>query len=329
MAKNRYTRTINRSRTKGRVVSVILHALLLLLAFLPFLSMQNPKEPSKEALVIQFDYPYNEYVAPEKFVTESLETGSKSSGSEAGGSTPSQEPRQPREVAAAPSKLSTPTVTSVAKPTSALRSNMSDIPLPTAKVTQKQAWASVDDVGGVESDAVEELKMIDWSGGKIGEIAGSGDGDDDSDVWNDGFGNGTGGSGTGSGGGPGNATGAGSGPGGGTGAGGLGKGSGIGGVTKGVKGREAFGEGDLNRSLIQRSPKAGQLAVKEGRICVYICVDKHGKVISSQYNTSKSTIKETSILAKAQVIASEYVFAPDIMATEKQCGNFYFVFAFD
>jgi hypothetical protein len=303
--------------------------LLLLLAFLPFLSMQAPDEPTKEALVIQFDFPYNQFVAPEKFVTEEAEMNANMAGSKAGGSTPSQEPIQRREVDAAPSKLSAPTVTTIAKPSSTLSSKMSDIPLPTPKVVKHQAWQSVDDYGDVENDGVEELKSLDWSAGDIGEIVGSGDGDDDSDVWNDGFGTGTGGSGSGSGGGAGNATGSGSGPGGGTGTGGLGKGSGIGGVTKGVVvGKEMLGDGDLNRSLIQRSPKAGQLATKEGKICVYICVDKHGKVVSSLYNAAKSTIKDLSVLAKAQAIASEYVFAPDIMATEKQCGNFYFVFSF-
>lgn len=329
MSRKHQSRTIRSSRNKGRAVSVVLHAALLLLAFLPFLSMQAPEEPTKEALVIQFDFPYNQYVAPEKFITEETEVNSNMAGSEAGGSTPSQEPIQRRQVEAAPSRLSSPTVTSIAKPSSALTSNVSDIPMPTPKIVRQQAWQSVDDFGDVENDGVEELKVLDWSAGDIGEIVGTGSGDDDSGVWNDGFGNGTGGSGTGSGGGPGNATGNGSGPGGGTGTGGLGKGSGIGGVTKGiVTGKEMIGEGDLNRSLIQRSPKAGQLATREGKICVYICVDKHGKVVSSLYNAAKSTIKDLSVLQKAQTIASEYVFAPDIMATEKQCGNFYFVFSF-
>ncbi|HYD91394.1 MAG TPA: hypothetical protein VEA37_07910, partial [Flavobacterium sp.] len=189
MRKNRQTRTAKKSTTKGRVISVILHALLLLIAFLPFLSMQTPQEPSKEALVIQFDYPYNQYVAPEKFVEE-IKPGSQSTGSEAGGSTPSQEPIQPRPAEAAPSKLSAPSLTSVKTSTTTLTSSVSEIPLPMPKIYTKQAWAPVDDAGGVETDGVEELKLIEWSNGDFGDVAGSGDGDDDSDVWNDGFGNG-------------------------------------------------------------------------------------------------------------------------------------------
>jgi hypothetical protein len=329
MKKSRLTRMANKARDKGRAISVFVHAALLLLAFLPFLSMQTPTEPSKEALVIQFDYPYNEYVAPEKFVVNQQEMGSKMAGSEAGGSTPSEEPIQPRPVEAAPSKLAAPALTSVNRSSSVLTSKASEIPLPTPKIVNHQAWQPVSDDGGIESDGVEELKMIGWSDGGSGDVPGSGEGDDDSDVFNDGFGSGTGGSGTGSGGGPGNANGNGSGPGGGTGTGGAGKGSGIGGIGTGIKWGEAFGEGDLSRSLIQRSPKAGQLAVKEGKICIYLCVDRNGKVVSSQYNPAKSTIKDVSLLVKAQNAAKEYVFAPDIMAPDKQCGNFYFVFKFN
>src|SRR5688500_156576 len=266
MKKSRQTRVASKARNRGRAVSVVIHAALLLLAFMPFLSMQTPAEPSKEALVIQFDYPYNEYVAPEKFVVNEKELGSKMAGSEAGGSTPSEEPIQPRPVEAAPSKLEAPTLTSVNRTSSVLTSKASDIPLPTPKITNNQPWQPVNDNSAFESDGVEELKMIAWSDGDKGDVPGSGDGDDDSDVWNDGFGSGTGGSGTGSGGGPGNATGAGSGPGGGTGTGGAGKGSGIGGLGTGIKWGEAYGEGDLSRSLIMRSPKAGSLAVKEGQI---------------------------------------------------------------
>ena len=329
MKKNRQSRMAGKARNKGRAVSFLIHAALLLIAFLPFLSMQTPAEPSKEALVIQFDYPYNEYVAPEKFVVENKEMGSSMAGSEAGGSTPSEEPIQPRPVEAAPSRISAPAMSSISKASSPLSTKASDIPLPTPKIVSQQAWQPVNDNNTFESDQVEELTMIGWSDGGTGDVAGSGDGDDDSDVWNDGFGSGTGGSGSGTGGGPGNATGSGSGPGGGTGAGGAGKGSGIGGIGTGIKWGEAFGEGDLSRTLIQRSPKAGGLAVKEGKICIYLCVDPSGKVVSSQYNVAKSTIKDVSLLSRAQATAKEYVFAMDIKAPEKQCGNFYFVFKFN
>ena len=91
----------------------------------------------------------------------------------------------------------------------------------------------------------------------------------------------------------------------------------------------SLGEGDLTRGLVHRSPKAGSLAVKEGKICIYLCVDKNGMVLSSNVNPAKSTIKDPAILAKAKEVIKEYVFQKDIMAPEKQCGNFYFVFKFN
>src|SRR5687768_7735375 len=109
MRKNRQSRIASKASNKGRAVSVLVHSLLLLFAFLPFISMQTPEVPSKEALVIQFDYPYNNYVAPEKFEAPPKEVGNNMGGSEAGGSTPSADPIQPRPVEAAPSKLSAPT----------------------------------------------------------------------------------------------------------------------------------------------------------------------------------------------------------------------------
>lgn len=328
MSRNRKSRVVRKSTARGRAVSFFIHVLLLLIAFLPFFAMQAPEVPTKEALVIQFDYPYNNYVAPEKFA-EKQEMGSQMAGSEAGGSTPSQEPIQPRPTEAAPSRLSAPTLNAVNPASSSLTSDISDIPMPTPRIVTHQPWQPVNDFGTIESDGVEELKMLEWSDGGTGDVAGTGDGDDDSDVSNDGFGSGTGGSGTGSGGGPGNSAGKGSGPGGGTGAGGAGKGSGIGGIGSGLSWGTAFGEGDLSRSLIKRSPRAGQLAVKQGKICIYLCVDRNGKVISSQYNLAKSSIKDVPLLTKAQDVAKEYAFNKDIMGPEKQCGNFYFVFKFD
>src|SRR5688572_20200990 len=110
MKKSRQSRVSSSASNKGRAVSFLLHALLLLVAFLPFFAMQAPAEATKEALVIQFDYPYNNYVAPEKFeVEEEPELVNNQAGSQAGGSTPSEEPIQPRPVEAAPSRLSSPT----------------------------------------------------------------------------------------------------------------------------------------------------------------------------------------------------------------------------
>ncbi len=327
--KNRHkSRVESKSRNSGRIVSFMVHALLLIVLFLPIFAMKPPEEPTKEALVIQFDYPYNQYVKPEieKFEEpENTDMASKMSGSEAGGSSASEEPMQSRPQEAAPSRLATPTVTSVMKTSSALRSNIGEIPLPTPKIVSQQAWQSVSDYNSFESDGVEEMKMIDWSDGGFGEVAGAGpgDGDDDSDIWSDGFGTGTGGQG-GQGGGTGSQNGIGSGPGGGTGAGSAGKNTGVGQDGNGLEWGVGL-DGLLNRKLVQRA-NVGRLAIKEGKVSVFICVDRSGKVISTKYDVAGSTLKDPAFIAKAEECASSYVFAQDMVAPEKQCGKLSFIF---
>jgi len=317
----RKSRTDRKSRSRGQFISVTLHAILLLLLFMPFFSMKPPEVPSKEALVIQFDYPYNQYVAPQNFIEKYTDMSSKMSGSEAGGSEASEEPKQSRPQQAAPTRLSTPTVTSVSRTSSALSSSISDIPLPTPKVVTKQAWQTVNDYNSFETDGVEEMKMIDWSDGGFGEIpgAGSGDGDEDSDISSEGFGTGTGGTG-GQGGGTGNQTGTGSGPGGGTGSGGAGKNTGIGQDGNGLSWGVGL-DGLLDRKLIKRA-NVGSLAVKAGKVSIFICVDRSGRVISAKYDLATSTIKDADFITKAEAIASSYVFAIAAPTEpEKQCGN--------
>lgn len=327
MYPNRKSRTDRKSRSWGQFISVTLHAILLILLFLPFFSMKPPEVPSKEALVIQFDYPYNQYVAPQNFVDQNTDMSSKMSGSEAGGSAPSEEPQHSRPQQAAPTRLSTPTVTSVSRTSSALSSSISDIPLSTPKVVSKQAWQTVNDFNSFETDGVEEMKMIDWSDGGYGDVAGSGkgtDGDDDSDVFSDGFGSGTGGTG-GQGGGTGNQTGTGSGPGGGTGSGGAGKNTGIGQDGNGLSWGVGL-DGLLDRKLIKRA-NVGSLAIKAGKVSIFICVDRNGRVISTKYDMATSTIKDADFITKAEAIASSYVFAIAAPTEpEKQCGKLAFIF---
>jgi len=328
--KNRHkSRVDNKSRNSGRIVSFVVHAILLIVLFLPIFAMKPPEEPTKEALVIQFDYPYNQYVKPEveKFEEpENMDMASKMSGSEAGGSPASEEAKQSRPQEAAPSRLATPTVTSVMKTSSALRSNIGEIPLPTPKIVTQQAWQSVNDFSSFESDGVEEMRMIDQSDGGFGDVAGSGpgDGEDDSDVWADGLGSGTGGQG-GQGGGTGSQNGVGSGPGGGTGAGSAGKNTGVGQDGNGLDWGVGL-DGLLDRELLHRATNVGSLAIKEGKVGIFICVDRSGMVISTKYDYSGSTIKDAAFAAKAEAIASSYIFKRNDEAAEKQCGKLSFIF---
>lgn len=320
------TRVYSQSRSRGRTISMLLHGLLMMGAFLPFLKVEPPVKPGEEALVIQFDYPYNEYVKPEKFVDPTTGQTSKISGSEAGGSEVSTEAAQSRPQMAAPAPIAAPASVAAVSPfSSALRTNIGAIPMPAPSIARREAWASVQDFGGFETDDVGEMQLIDWSDGAFGDIPGegNGDGDDDSDISSEGFGTGTGGTG-GSGGGPGGGAGSGSGPGGGTGTGGAGSKTGIGQNGTGVEWGVGL-DGLLDRKLVRRA-QVGQLATKAGRVTINICVDRNGKVVSSKYDLVNSSIKEASFVSKAEACAASYVFAPDIGAPERQCGKLTFVF---
>lgn len=279
--------------------------------------------------MIQFDYPYNEYVKPEteKFEQEeNTDMSSKMSGSEAGGSAADEEPQQVRPQQAAPSRLSSPSMTAVSntQTNSALRTDIGEIPMPAPNVVKHQAWQSVSDFGSFESDGVEEMKLID-SGGGFGDIPGegTGTGDDDSDISSEGFGTGTGGQG-GQGGGTGSTNGSGSGPGGGTGSGSAGKNTGVGQNGNGLEWGVGL-DGLLDRGLVQRA-NVGSLAIKEGKVGIFICVNRSGMVISTKYDVAGSTIKDPAFIAKAEACASSYIFARDDDAPEKQCGKLAFIF---
>jgi len=335
MSRKRQSKIFSKSRNRGRTISFLVHLVLLLVAFLPFLSMQIPTEPTKEALVIQFDYPFNQYVKPEKFVVEppptqetppvaDMEAGSKMSGSEAGGNQTKAEPMKSRPVEAAPSRLAAPQLNSVSRTSSALlSSSASDIPLPAPKISSPSKWQSVSD-NSFEADAVEELNIIDFSDGNgKSDVGGSEPGDDDSDITSEGFGTkpgGAGGTGTGTG----NTTGAGSGPGGGKGVGSAGKNTGVGNDGTGVGWQVGLGKG-FDRKLVTRG-NVGSIAVKEGHITVSICVDRSGKVIRTKYNPLGSNIREPDLIRKSEAVAATYIFVADQNAPIEQCGNLTFIF---
>jgi|GEM_PF-1438243 len=334
MSNKRQSRTHRKSQSRGRFASFTVHLVLLLVAFLPFLSFQAPDPPTKEALVIQFDYPYNQYVAPKKFEDEkikmpetaNLDEASKMSGSEAGGNEiKAPEPMQSRPQQSAPTALASPTTpTALKTPSTPISTKASDIPLPMPKIYTSQAWSSVEDVSESETDKVQEMRVID-SGSGFGSVAqpGGGDGDDDSGVTSEGFGNKPGGTG-GTGNGTGNTTGNGSGPGGGTGTGNAGNKTGVGNNGSGTDWQVGL-DGFLNRKMIKRADVA-KLADRDGKIGIYICVDPSGKVVGTKYDPTVSTFKDPEFIKRAEACAMSYQWAPDPNAPPKQCGKLTFSF---
>ena len=348
MAKRRLTKTQRKSQNRGRLTSFTVHLILLLLAYFPFLSFKAPEPPTKEALVLQFDYPYNQYIAPEKFVEPvqqetpeqeipeegDMSEASKMSGSEAGGNEiKSPEPAQSRPQEAAPAALKTqsaPTTLKSTTPSTPITSPTSDISMPLPKIYNKAPsksndWASIDDVSEGSADNVQEMRIIDSGGGGFGtaDVPSGGDGDSDSGVSSEGFGQKPGGGG-GTGNGSGNTTGNGTGPGGGTGTGNAGNKTGVGQNGNGKEWSVGL-DGFLNRKMIKRA-NVEKLAEKDGKIAIYICVDPQGKVVGTKYDAVVSTFKDPEFIKRAEECAMSYQWAPDPTAPPKQCGKLTFSF---
>ena len=341
MAKRRLTKTQRKSQNRGRLTSFTVHLILLLLAYFPFLSFKAPEPPTKEALVLQFDYPYNQYIAPEKFVEPVQQTpeetppiegdfseASKMSGSEAGGNEiKSPEPAQSRPQEAAPTALathSTPSALKSSTPSTPITSAISDVPMPLPKIytqtSKSNEWASIEDVSEGSGDNVQEMRIID--SGSIGfgdaDVPSGGDGDGDSGISSEGFGTKPGGAG-GTGNGSGNTSGNGLGPGGGTGTGNAGSKTGVGNNGTGMEYGVGL-NGLLNRKVIKPGP-IGKLAEKPGKIAIYVCVDQSGKVVGTSFDKVASTINDPAIIAKAEEVARSYIWAADPKAPPKQCGK--------
>lgn len=297
--------------------------------------------------MLQFDYPFNQYIAPEKFVEEppqpeeippvegDLSEASKMSGSEAGGNEiKSPEPAQSRPAEAAPAALSTQSKPSVLKsttPSTPITSAASDIPMTlpkiyTASTAKSNDWASIEDVSeGGSSDDVQVMRIIDSGSGGFGnaDVPSGGDGDGDSGVSSEGFGQKPGGGG-GTGNGSGNTSGNGTGPGGGTGTGNAGNKTGVGQNGNGTEWQVGL-DGFLNRKMIKRA-NVEKLAEKDGKIAIYICVDPSGKVVGTKYDAVVSTFKDPEFIKRAEACAMSYQWAPDPKAPPKQCGKLTFSF---
>ena len=84
-------------------------------------------------------------------------------------------------------------------------------------------------------------------------------------------------------------------------------------------------DGLMNRKLVSRA-QVGQLAIKEGKISMYFCVDPKGNVVSTKYDVVESTLKDPEFIKKAESVAMSYKWAPDLNAPPKQCGKLTFIF---
>ncbi len=82
---------------------------------------------------------------------------------------------------------------------------------------------------------------------------------------------------------------------------------------------EQGGIGDMSgRRMIKRA-NLESIVKKNGRIEIYICIDRYGRVMTSKASIARSTIKDKDILQAAANEAKKMRFSPDAKAPKKEC----------
>lgn len=98
------------------------------------------------------------------------------------------------------------------------------------------------------------------------------------------------------------------------------------------KGTAAEGSGDgdhgsgvLSRRVVHRAD-VKEITQEEGKIVVDICVNNDGRVVMAKYNSDDSSIQTMDLVRKAIETARKYRFEKDYKVPPKQCGQLSFVF---
>lgn len=307
---------------RGWTISIVVHALLFLLGIIPFLVKEDPAE-AMQAITIDFqDY------------------ASKASGASASGSAGARSPRPRVQVNAVNAPNQVKQMPTPQRTMPIITSPQPDIFMPESreayfdKDLQPQEFSESYTVSELEVEAPSENTFgqswdISSESGDPGFEPNPLDGTGDSDMDGDPFADGAW---------PSNGIGEFDGEGDDEIAGSLFNGKwpgeldgtegtqlGIGQDGQGNYWGDFAGDGLFNRKVIQRANVA-QLAVKEGKVVVNLCVDQRGKVIYAECDMAKSTIKDASIIAKSEICATNYIFDEDPTAPVEQCGRLTFIF---
>lgn len=85
----------------------------------------------------------------------------------------------------------------------------------------------------------------------------------------------------------------------------------------------SFGEigGGLKGRKVLRKPNIKDNSQATGKVVVKVCVDKNGKVISSEYTQKGSTATDKGLIDKAVEGVKGYKFEPDSSHRDKVCGT--------
>lgn len=79
------------------------------------------------------------------------------------------------------------------------------------------------------------------------------------------------------------------------------------------------GDGILTRTIVKQ-PSLSHLISESGTFAVNVCVNRKGKVTFLEYNEKHSTIKDKALRREALSAASEYLFESKASAPNRECG---------
>lgn len=327
MYANEISATMIEDKRRSMRTSAFIHALIILLAILPFLKSPQPPKPYQQAILVEFEKGGSSEGSKSAAANENEAAAASEASASETVEEVAEEPERVTEVKPVESTPSPSVLTSkieppvikqtkvrkvevktTPKPTSTIpqQTKVEEVPTPTQKVVLKPSKTKKV-VVKVERPTPKKGKgkgTGSSSASTKSNGSGSGDGKASSG------GNGTGGSGSSS-----------------DGDGNDGNGKGEQGDGDGSKGNgEGNGEGDdvgdgiLTRTLI-KYPDFGEIIKESGTISVNLCADRAGKVTFVEFNKAHSTIKDMDVIRQAVSYAKDYLFEPDPTAPERECGR--------
>ena len=312
---------VRKDERRSKRITIIVHAIIIILALLPFLKVPIKKIEIYKPVLVEFK-------------TGGSSSNSGANSAAAGGASSAQKPTETESAETQPTEEE-PAEREPVEKVEVIETPKTTTPILTSKIEPTVTVPKVEEVKVEEvekevepvEETPKEVKTFPTSKGK-GKIklpnvkipkvdisvilGGMGKGDKGSGKDN-GSGSGSGGTGTSTSGKGKGRTGEGTGD--------IGKGNGGKGTGTG-QGDDA-GDGVLTRPIIETPSFAG-LKLAPGKICLNICVNRAGKVVFVEYNSRYSTIRDRETIKAYVQRAKQFKFEPDNSATASECGRMVF-----
>jgi len=328
MYANELSTAMIEDKRRSMRTSAIIHAILILLALLPFLRPDIPPKPYEQAILVEFDPPQEVGGSSEGSQQSGPKMREEAAAAEASEDMveePVEETREtkvkPVETTPSPPVLTSKTEPPVIKQTKVRKVDIKTPPKPTETIPQQ---TKVEEVPTPKKDPVlkpsktkKVVIKIDIPSPKKGKGKTGGSSTTKSESTGNGQGKanegGAGEGGTGS-----SKTGDGKNDG--NGSGNEGQGDGKSGDGKGSGNGDGEGDGILRRTLL-KTPDMTGIIKESGKLYFDVCVNRTGRVTFAEFNREYSTIKDMDVIRKALSYTKDYVFERDADAPTRECGR--------